>query len=227
MSEQRLILTLALLGGTGNEGGGLGYRWARAGYNVIIGSRSLEKAEAAARDLNERLGGGTVRGMTNLDAAVACDIAVLTVPYAAHTPTLESVRSALAGKVLVDVTVPLKPPKVSAVYVPEAGSAAQEAQQVLGAEVRVVSAFQNISHTLLVEDHPVACDVLVTGDDAEAKEQVLRLVEGAGMVGWDAGPLQNAVVAEGMTSVLIGINKRYKMHGAGIRITGIDLASAD
>lgn len=227
MSSERLILTLALLGGTGKEGGGLGYRWARAGYNVIIGSRTPEKAEAAAQALNERLGGETVRGMTNLEAAAACDIAVLTVPYAAHVPTLESVRSALAGKVLVDVTVPLKPPKVSAVFVPEAGSAAQEAQQVLGPEVRVVSAFQNVSHEHLAEDHPVACDVLVSGDDAEAKEQVLRLVEAAGMVGWDAGPLRNAVVAEGLTSVLIGINRRYKLLGAGIRITGIDVVAPE
>lgn len=227
MTDQRMILTLALLGGTGNEGGGLGYRWARAGYNIIIGSRSAEKAQAAADAINARLGGEHVQGMLNLDAAQACDIAILTVPYAAHAPALESVKPALAGKVLVDVTVPLKPPKVSAVHIPPGGSAAQEAQAILGPEVRVVSAFQNVSHENLVEDHPVACDVLVSGDDKEAKQQVLRLVEAAGMVGWDAGPLQNSVVAEGLTSVLIGINKRYKMQGAGIRITGIDLPSSD
>ena len=222
MAEQRLILTLGLIGGTGKEGKGLAYRWARAGYNVIIGSRTKEKAEAAAQELNARLGGDHVRGMLNPDAAWACDIAILTVPYEAHTATLESVRETLAGKVLVDVTVPVRPPKVSVVHVPEQGSAAQEAQALLGDQVRVVSAFQNVSHEHLVEDHPIACDVLVSGDDAEAKKQVLLLVEAAGMVGWDAGPLPNAVVAEGMTSVLIGINRRYKMKGAGIRITGVD-----
>lgn len=222
MAEQRLILTLGVIGGTGKEGKGLAYRWARAGYNVIIGSRTKEKAEAAAQELNERLGGEHVRGMLNPDAAWACDIAILTVPYDAHTATLESVRETLAGKVLVDVTVPVRPPKVSVVHVPAQGSAAQESQALLGDQVRVVSAFQNVSHEHLAEDHPIACDVLVSGDDGEAKEQVLRLVEAAGMVGWDAGPLANAIVAEGMTSVLIGINRRYKMKGAGIRITGID-----
>jgi hypothetical protein len=222
MAEQRLILTLGVIGGTGKEGKGLAYRWARAGYNVVIGSRTKEKAEAAAQELNTRLGGEHVRGMLNPDAAWACDIAILTVPYEAHTATLESVRETLAGKVLVDVTVPVRPPKVSVVHVPAQGSAAQEAQALLGDQVRVVSAFQNVSHEHLVEDHPIACDVLVSGDDAEAKKQVLLLVEAAGMVGWDAGPLPNAVVAEGMTSVLIGINRRYKMKGAGIRITGVD-----
>ena len=222
MAEQRLILTLGLIGGTGKEGKGLAYRWARAGYNVIIGSRTKEKAEAAAQELNQRLGGELVRGMLNPDAAWACDIAILTVPYEALTATLESVRETLAGKVLVDVTVPVRPPKVSVVHMPPQGSAAQEAQALLGDQVRVVSAFQNVSHEHLVEDHPIACDVLVSGDDAEAKKQVLLLVEAAGMVGWDAGPLPNAVVAEGMTSVLIGINRRYKMKGAGIRITGVD-----
>ncbi|HLE22710.1 MAG TPA: NADPH-dependent F420 reductase [Anaerolineales bacterium] len=222
MAEQRLILTLGLIGGTGKEGKGLAYRWARAGYNVIIGSRTKEKAEAAAQELNGRLGGEQVRGMLNPDAAWACDIAILTVPYEAHTATLESVREMLTGKVLVDVTVPVRPPKVSVVHVPAQGSAARESQGLLGDQVRVVSAFQNVSHVHLAEDHPIACDVLVSGDDAEAKEQVLRLVEAAGMVGWDAGPLANAIVAEGMTSVLIGINRRYKMKGAGIRITGID-----
>jgi len=222
MAEQRLILTLGVIGGTGKEGKGLAYRWARAGYNVIIGSRTKEKAEAAAQELNAKLGGEQVRGMLNPDAASACDIAVLTVPYDAHGATLESVRQTLAGKVLVDVTVPVRPPKVSVVHVPPQGSAAQEAQALLGDQVRVVSAFQNVSHEHLEDDHPIACDVLVSGDDGEAKKEVLRLVEAAGLVGWDAGPLSNAIVAEGLTSVLIGINRRYKMKGAGIRITGID-----
>jgi NADPH-dependent F420 reductase len=222
MTDQRLILTLGVLGGTGKEGKGLALRWARAGYNVIIGSRTAEKAAAAAQELNERLGGEQVRGMLNPQAAAACDIAVLTVPFEAHVPTLESVRAELAGKILVDVTAPVRPPKVSVVQLPPQGSAAVEAQTVLGESVRVVSAFQNVSSEHLETDHPIACDVLVTGDDTDAKEQVLQLAQAVGVVGWDAGPLANAVVAEGLTPVLIGINRRYKMKGAGIRITGME-----
>jgi NADPH-dependent F420 reductase len=160
--------------------------------------------------------------MLNPQAAAACDIAVLTVPFEAHVPTLESVRAELAGKILVDVTAPVRPPKVSVVQLPPQGSAAVEAQTVLGESVRVVSAFQNVSSEHLETDHPIACDVLVTGDDTDAKEQVLQLAQAVGVVGWDAGPLANAVVAEGLTPVLIGINRRYKMKGAGIRITGME-----
>jgi hypothetical protein len=215
----RLILTLAVLGGTGKEGPGLAYRWARAGYHVLIGSRSLERAEAAASALNERLGGELVRGLTNEEAARACDIAVLTVPYSAQRATVESLRPFLEGKVLVNVTVPLGA-EITRVSMPPAGSASQEAQAILGAGVQVVAAFQNISSVHLGDDHPIPCDVLVCGDSQAAREQVLQLVEAAGLTGWDAGPLQNAVVAEGLTSVLLGINKRYKIRGAGIRITG-------
>lgn len=215
----RLILTLAVLGGTGKEGPGLAYRWARAGYHVLIGSRSQEKAEAAASGLNERLGGELVRGLTNEEAARACDIAVLTVPYSAHAATLEGLKPSLEGKVLVDVTVPLGA-EIARVSMPPAGSASQEAQAILGAGVQVVAAFQNISSVHLGDDHPIPCDVLVCGDSPAAREQVLQLVEAAGLTGWDAGPLQNAVVVEGLTSVLLGINKRYKIRGAGIRITG-------
>jgi len=214
-----LILTLAVLGGTGKQGPVLAYRWARAGYPVLIGSRTQEKAEAAAAELNAKLGGEVVRGLTNETAARQCNIAVLTVPYSAHRATLESLRPALAGKVLVDITVPLGA-DVTRASLPPAGSACLEAQEILGPDVQVVAAFQNISSVLLADDRPVDCDVLVCGDNAPALEQVLHLVRAAGMTGWDAGPLQNAMVVEGLTSVLLGINKRYKMHGAGIRITG-------
>ena len=216
----RLILTLAIIGGTGNEGPGLAYRWAKAGYHVIIGSRKEEKAKRVAAELNERLGGEVIQGMQNEEAARWCDIAVLTVPYKAHTPTLESIKEQVQGKVLVDVTVPLMPPKVSTVHVPEDGSAAQEAQRVLGENVQVVAAFQNVSFAHLQEDHPVPCDVLVCGKGKEARKQVLQLVKAAGMVGWDAGPLQNAIVVEGLTSILIGITRRHKLQHPGIRITG-------
>jgi NADPH-dependent F420 reductase len=160
--------------------------------------------------------------MANEDAARAADICVLTVPYSAQGPTLTQLRDILQGKILVDVTVPLKPPRVSHVNVPPGGSAGQEAQAILGEGVRVVSAFQNISSTHLSEDHDhIDCDVLICGDDKEAKAEVIALAEAAGMRGIDAGPLQNAVVVEGLTAVLIGINIRHKVKGAGIKITGI------
>lgn len=220
MPSERILLTLGIIGGTGKEGQGLGYRWARSGYPVIIGSRSEDKALSAAAGLNARLGEGVVRGMENTAAVGACDIAVLTVPYSAHRDTLQGLKQVLAGKVLIDVTNPAVPPKLSEVNLPAAGSAAVEAQQILGEAVEVVSAFQNISHELLLEDQDATCDVLVSGDSKAAKEQVLQLVEALGLSGWDAGPLKNAVVAESLTSVLIGINRRYKLKGAGIRIVG-------
>jgi NADPH-dependent F420 reductase len=214
-------LTIAILGGTGKEGKGLAYRWAQAGYRVILGSRSAEKAQAAARELSARPGmRGSVSGADNLSAAGSADLAVLTVPYGAHRETLESVRDALQGKILVDVTVPLVPPKVSRVQMPPAGSAAQEAHQILGPGTEVVDAFQNISFELLMSGEPVDCDVLVTGTTKEARSDVLKLVEAAGLNGWDAGPLENSAVAEGLTSLLIYINKQYGSTHAGIRITG-------
>ena len=216
--------TVAVIGGTGNEGPGLALRWAKSGrYQVIIGSRQQEKAERVAAELNARLGGDLIRGMVNPDAAAAADLAVLTVPYSAHAPTLESIRAGLTGKILVDVTVPLQPPKVSRAHIPPGGSATAEAQALLGDEVRVVAAFQNVGAAHLDDpDHPIECDVLVCGDDREAKAEAVALAEAADMRGLDAGPLQNAVVVEGLTAVLIGINIRYKVKGTGIKITGLD-----
>lgn len=223
MTDTSLLLTLAILGGTGKEGKGLAYRWAKAGYRVVVGSRTPEKAQASAQELSDLLGGDAIiEGLGNLEAAQQADIVALTVPYAAHRETLEAVKDALQGKILVDVTVPLVPPKVTKVQMPPAGSAAQEAREILGAGVEVVAAFQNISHEHLLHDEPVECDVLVTGTSKEARAEVLKLVAAAGLTGWDAGPLENSVVVEGLTSVLIGINKQYGGTHAGIRITGVD-----
>ena len=221
MTKDSILLTIAVLGGTGKEGKGLAYRWAKAGYQVIIGSRTNEKAETAAGDLNEMLGEGTVLGLLNTDAAEKADILVLTVPYSAHKPTLESVKEAAQGKIFIDVTVPLVPPKVSKAQMPPAGSATQEAQEILGDDVNVVSAFQNISHEHLITDHSVNCDVLVTGKGKAARLEALKLVEAAGMTGWDAGPIENSMVVEGMTSLLIYINKQNGVKSAGIKITGV------
>jgi len=226
MSDSQILLSIAILGGTGKEGKGLAYRWARAGYRVFIGSRNVDKAIEAANEIRQMLGDGIfVNGLSNPEAAKEADIAVLTVPFAAHHDTLESVKSELQGKILIDVTAPLKPPKVSTVQMPEAGSAAQEARKILGDEVQVCSAFQHISHEHLMGNSEVDCDVLVTGTNKEARAETLKLVEAAGFTGWDAGPIENSVVIEGLTSVLIGINKKYGSTHSGIRITGVNKPS--
>jgi 8-hydroxy-5-deazaflavin:NADPH oxidoreductase len=221
MDKETLMLTVAVLGGTGKEGKGLAYRWAKAGYQVLIGSRLAEKAVTAASEIVELLdGSGSVVGMTNVEAARQANIVVLTVPYSAHHDTLESIKESVKGKLFIDVTVPLVPPKVSKVQMPPAGSAAQEAKQILGEDVEVVSAFQNISHEHLLGNGDVDCDVLVTGTSKDARLEAIKLVEAAGLVGWDAGPIENSVVVEGLTSVLIYINKQYGSKHAGIKITG-------
>ncbi|MFZ5653641.1 MAG: NADPH-dependent F420 reductase [Pseudomonadota bacterium] len=219
MSDSRP--TLAILGGSGDLGGGLAFRWARAGYPVIIGSRSTARAEEAAAALRARGVKGEVRGLDNQAAAAAGDLLVLTVPFASQASTLEAVREQAQGKILIDVTVPLVPPKVGTVQLPAEGSAGQIAQNLLGPGVRVVSAFQNVAAAHLEDpEHDPDCDVLVCGDDAESCRQVLELVAAAGMKGWHAGPIANAAAAEAMTSVLITLNRRYRIPGAGFRITG-------
>ncbi|HNO32252.1 MAG TPA: NAD(P)-binding domain-containing protein, partial [Anaerolineales bacterium] len=178
---------------------------------------------AAAKEIQEMLGDGTsVAGMSNPEAAKVANIVVLTVPYAAHRDTLKSVKGDLQGKVLIDVTVPLVPPKVATVQMPTAGSAAQEAKQIVGEGVEVCAAFQNISHEHLMDDADVECDVLVTGTSKDARAETIKLVQAAGLKGWDAGPIENSVVVEGLTSVLIGINKKYGSTHAGIKITGAE-----
>ncbi len=211
--------TIAVLGGTGAEGSGLAFRWARAGYKVIIGSRDASRAGEAAAAIDQT----GITGADNETAARECDIAVLTVPFAAQRETLAQVRAELQGKILIDVTVPLAPPRVSRVQLPAEGSAAQLAQATLGDGVEVVSAFQSVSaHHLKDPDYKIDCDVLVCGDGKEAREAAIVLVEAAGMNGIHAGPLANAAASEALTSVLIWINRRYKVPSAGIRITGLD-----
>jgi len=223
MDNQSLMLTIAVLGGTGKEGKGLAYRWAKAGYRVLIGSRVSERAVTVASEIMQLLeGSSSVVGTTNAEAAQQSDIIVLAVPYAAHRATLESVKDALKGKLLIDVTVPLSPPKITKVQMPPAGSAAQEAREILGEDVQVVAAFQNISHELLLGEEEVDCDVLVTGTTKQARAEALRLVDAAGLTGWDAGPIENSVVVEGMASVLIYINKQYGSTHAGMKITGVN-----
>lgn len=215
--------SIAVLGGTGKEGSGLALRWAAAGHALHIGSRSVERAQACATEIAQRLGADArVHGSSNLAAAQAAAIVVLAVPYSAQVSTAEEVASALADKILIDVTVPLVPPRVDRVQLPGGESAVVALQRRLGPQVRVVSAFQNVSAAHLQDlAHGVDCDVLVCGDDAKARELVIGLAHDAGMRAWHAGALANSVAAEALTSVLIAINKRYKVPGSGIRITGL------
>ena len=216
------IKTIGIIGGTGKEGKGLAYRWAKAGYSIFIGSRNIEKAQSAAEEINALLKvNRAVAGVENSTAVKKSDLVVLTVPYSAHLGMLETIKDELQGKILIDVTVPLVPPKVTRVQMPPAGSAALESQKILGSAAQVVAAFQNISYEHLLHDDDVNCDVLVCGGDKAARGIVLQLVKAAGLVGWDAGPLENSMVVEGMTSILIGINKQFGVQSAGIRITGV------
>ncbi|MDP2965711.1 MAG: NADPH-dependent F420 reductase [Pelolinea sp.] len=217
---------IAIIGGTGKEGKGLAYRWAKAGYPVIIGSRNEEKAQAAVNELKKYLdskdgSSSLLFGKTNKEAVDICNIAVLTVPYEFHKSILQELKSNLQGKYLLDVTVPLVPPKVSTVQIPPFGSAALQAQRIVGEGVKVISAFQNISFELLLSENKIDCDVLVCGVDIESRELGLRLVSDAGLTGWDAGPLENSIVQEGLTSILIRINKKFGVHSAGIQINGV------
>lgn len=222
-NTEKKTYKIGIVGGTGNEGKGLAYRWVQAGHEVFIGSRQSEKALKAVEELSELLGEEKklLKGMENREAVEACDIAVITVPYTAHRPTLESLKDVLDGKIVVDVVVPIMPPKVTKVQMPPAGSAAQEAQEILGDNCNVVDAFQNISHERLMGKGDVDCDVLVCGKGKDARQVVLGLVADTGLKGWDAGPIENAVVVEGLTSILIGLNIQYHVHASGIRITGI------
>ena len=216
------MTTIAVIGGTGKEGKGLALRWAHAGYGVIIGSRDPARAQTTADELNALLDEDSVRGLGNVEAARECDVAALSVPYEAHAATLEAIKDAVQGKILIDVTAPLDPDNKKKARRIEAGSAGQAAQQFLGDGVRVVSAFQNVSYTHLSNlDEQLGCDVLVCGNDKDAKKQVIELAKAAGMAAFDAGPIENSVVAEGLTAVLININIAFKIKNAGIHITGV------
>ena len=207
---------ISLLGGTGDLGTGLATRLLKAGYKVIIGSRTLEKAQKAERSL-----GKNTKGLLNKDAALQGEIVILTVPFAHQRGIVEECRTELKGKLFIDTTVPLMPPKVATVQLPSEGSAAEIAQNILGDDVRVVSAFQNISAELLQSDKEIDCDVLVCGNKKEWRQEVIDLVNALGMKGWHAGMLPNSAAVEAMTSVLISINKHHVISHSGIKVTGL------
>ena len=207
---------ISLLGGTGDLGTGLATRLLKAGYKIIIGSRTLEKAQQAERSL-----GKNTKGLLNKDAALQGEIIILTVPFAHQRGIVEECKSELKGKLFIDTTVPLMPPKVATVQLPIEGSAAEITQNILGDDVRVVSAFQNISAELLQSDKEIDCDVLVCGNKKEWRQEVIDLVNTLGMKGWHAGMLPNSAAVEAMTSVLISINKHHAISHSGIKVTGL------
>jgi NADPH-dependent F420 reductase len=212
---------IAVLGGSGAQGSGVALRLAAAGHEVTIGSRDAQKARTAAAELSARAG-KPVAGTDNASATGKAEIVFLTVPYAAQRATVEDVLDRLQGKILVDATVPLLPPKVSVVQLPEGQSAVAAIQQLTGNSVRVVSALQNVSAQHLEDlDHEVDCDVLVCGDDRDACNIVIGLCADMRLRGLYCGPIANSAAAEALTSLLITINRRYKVPGAGIRVTGI------
>ena len=209
--------TISILGGTGDLGTGIAKRLIRANYKVIIGSRKLEAAQASAKLLSS-----SCEGLLNKDAAKKGDISILTVPFAHHESTINSCFNELQDKIFIDATVPLMPPKVGTVQLPESQSAAVSAQLILGKEVKVVSAFQNISAELLKNDQSIDCDVLVCGNNKEARQEVIDLIKKMGMKGWHAGQLANSSASEALTSVLISINRHHKIKHSGVKITGIE-----
>lgn len=207
--------TIAVIGGTGHLGAALAGRWAKAGLRVVIGSRDGGKAQAAAQAL-----GHGATGAANAEAASQADLVVIAVPFAAQEGTLADIRDAVQGKIVVDTTVPLVPPKVMRVQLPAEGCAAVRTRAALGEGVTLVSAFQNVAAHKLATDEEVECDVLVFGDDKDARQAGIALAEAAGLRGLHGGALVNSAAAEALTSILIFLNKTYKVDGAGIRITG-------
>ena len=216
-------MKIAIIGGTGPEGSGLGFRWADSGHEVIIGSRQAEKGERVAAELLEHRPDLQISGTDNGTAVSQADVAVLAVPYSAQAATLDSIKEQLAGKLLITVVAPTGEKKARVLRLESGLSAAEEAQQQLGDGMRVVAAFQNIgAHHLRYLDYEMDCDVLICGQKAADKEIAIQLAKDAGMRGVNAGALQNASVVEGLTSILIFVNIKNKVSDAGIRITGID-----
>lgn len=212
---------IAILGGAGALGSGLARRWAKAGQQVVVGSRDSGRGQDAVAAINAACGAPRASAASYRDAAADADIIVVTVPFASQRDVLDQIRDLVGDKVVVDCTVPLRPPRVGTVQLPPEGSAAQIARAALPPEARVVSAFQNVGAALLASDKTIDCDVLVCSDDDEARKIGVALAELAGMRGLEAGPLANAAAGEALTSLLIQINRRYKADHAGIRFTGL------
>ena len=215
MSKTKVI---GIFGGTGALGSALSRKWSKSGHQIIIGSRNAEKAIAVADEINAEVGNKNVTGSDLMEAAKNCGIAVLAVPFSSHTETLHQIKPFLSGKILVDTTVPLSKP-VTKVNLPKSGSAALEAQLLLGEEVHVVSALQNIGSHLVGSEGSIDAEVLVCGNSSDAVEEVIELIGDLGLNCWHAGSIENSAAAEALTSVLIAINQKHKLKSSGIKIT--------
>lgn len=214
-------MKIAIVGGTGKEARGMALRWAKAGHEVVLGSRDAARAADKASELSG-LGFGTLSGTDNASACRAAEVVVLSIPYSAHASTLADIREVLAEALVIDITVPLKPPAIRTVHLPEGRSAALEAQALLGPKARVVAAMHHVSAVHLADlEHGIDCDVLACGDDAAALETAIKLIGELGVRAFDAGPLANSVALEALTPVLLHMNKRYKSAGVGVRFTGL------
>lgn len=215
-------MKIAILGGTGREGSGLALRWGASGEEVIIGSRDAERAAAAAQRFNRLLSAATIRGTSNEQAAHEAEVAVLTVPCTAHQTVLAQVKEALRGKLLIDTTVARDLRSGERLISPHYDSALQEAQEVLGPNVKVVAAFQDIGFDLLKDvGRVIDCDVLICGNDAEARRAAAQLVAKAGLRAIDAGSSRHAGTVERLTVLLLDLKRRYRAKEIGIRITGL------
>jgi hypothetical protein len=215
-------MKIGILGGTGKEGAGLGARWLGAGHEVIIGSRDPQRARGKAEELAAGRAGARVRGASNRDAAAEADLVVIALPAEGLAATLPELREACRGKVVVSTVVPLSFGGGRLFTPPPQGSAAEQAQEILGAEARVVAAFHHIAaHELAAGEHAIDCDLLLCGGDAEARRLVGELGTSMGLRAIDVGGLANAGPLEGITAVLATINRRYKLKNSGIKITGL------
>ena len=214
--------TLAIIGGTGKEGNALAFRFAQAGVRVLIGSRDAAKAQNAANELNVRIGAKNVEGYSNRDAATKADIILLSVPYDGMRPILEELRGAADNKIVINIASSLDPERKSRAKIPAAGSVTAEVQQFLGEATQVVAAFQNIPPEKLESvAEKIDTDVLVCGGNKDARTAAIELIHRIGIDAFDAGVLANAVAVEALTAVLIAVNIKYKVRGAGIRLTGV------
>jgi hypothetical protein len=215
-------MRIGILGGTGKEGAGLALRWAAAGHEIIIGSRDAERARAKAGELGAQAPGARLRGMSNPEAAAAAELVVLALPAAGLSATLPEVKRACRGKIVVSTVVPLTFGGGRLFTPPPQGSAAEEAQELLGPEASVVAAFHHIAaHELASGDHAIHCDLLLCGGTTGAKQVVAELGASMGLRTVDVGPLTNAGPLEGITALLAAINRRYKLKNSGIKITGL------
>jgi len=215
MSNTKVI---GIFGGTGALGSALSKKWSKSGHQIIIGSRNAEKAISVADEINAEIGNDNVTGSDLMEAAKNCGIAILAVPYSSHSETLHQIKPFLSGKILVDTTVPLSKP-VTKVSLPKSGSAALEAQMLLGEDVHVVSALQNIGSHLVGSDDSIDAEVLVCGNSNDAVDEVIELLGDLGLNCWHAGSIENSAAAEALTSVLIAINQKHKLKSSGIKIT--------